>query len=162
MDGVDIMIKEEILRQLETFDEEELQAALQAANAVRKTKNEGLYFLHHFLQQDRVESEPQHFGVSIPVTNLVMNPLQMAHGGVIAWLADNAMGFASFMEKGRPGVTLDLNVRYHKSGKGKQLNAVGVVVSSGALFNSMKTEVRDETGVLVATASGTFYHRQTK
>ena len=153
------MSKEELLNQLQDFDEAELQVALQAATALRKTKTEGLYFLHHFLQEDRVQDENNNHGVTIPISPLVMNPINMVHGGVTALLADNAMGFASFMEKQRPGVTLDLNVHYHKPGRGQQLRAIGEIVSVGALFNSMRTEVRDETGILVATATGTFYHR---
>ena len=151
-----------MLSQLENFDVEELQAALQAATAVRKSKSGELYFLHHFFQEDRFEDGIGGYGVKIPVTSLVKNPLGMVHGGVTAFLADNAMGFASFMEKRRAGVTLDLSVRYHKPGVGNWLTAVGEVVASGSQINSMRTEVRDETGVLVATANGTFYHRSIK
>ncbi len=156
------MSKEELLRHLADFNEDELQVAVQAAAAAKKSREDGFYFLHHFLQQDRFSTGDNDYGVKIPVTSLVMNPIDMVHGGVIAFLADNAMGFASHMEKNRPGVTLDLNVRYHKPGRGKQLTAIGEVVSSGSLFNSLRSEVRDETGMIVATATGAFYHRRPK
>ena len=156
------MTKEELLRQLADFNEEELEAAVQAAIAAKKAREEGFYFLHHFFQQDRFNEGINDYGVKIPINSLVMNPNDMVHGGVIAFLADNAMGFASYMEKKRPGVTLDLNVRYLKPGRGKQLTAIGEVVSSGSLFNSLRTDIMDETGMLVATATGAFYHRKPK
>lgn len=156
------MSKEELLRQLEDFAEDELEAALRAATALRKTKSKELYFLHYFFQEERIDDKENGFTVKLPIDTFVKNPLGMVHGGVTAFLVDNAMGFASFMEKGRPGVTLDLNIRYHKPGAGKWLVAKGEVVSSGSLMNSMRTEVRDDAAEIVATATGTFYHRLPK
>lgn len=156
------MTKEELLEMLSEFDGEDLQVALQAAHAARKTRAKGLYFLHHFFEERRFEAEEKGWGVKIPISSLVMNPGQMVHGGVTAFLADNAMGMASFMEKQRPGVTLDLSVRYHRPARGNHLTALGQVVSAGSLVNSMRAEIRDDTGLLVATSTGSFYHRKAK
>jgi uncharacterized protein (TIGR00369 family) len=153
------MTKEELLRKLTEFEQEDLAVALKAAQAAKCARTEGLYFLHYFFEEERVEESVGQSLVTIPVTELVMNQAKMLHGGVTAFICDNAMGMASYMEKGRPGVTLDLSVRYHKPGKGARLIARGVVVSAGSRINSARCEVRDEQGTLVATATGSFYHQ---
>ncbi|MCF8567206.1 PaaI family thioesterase [Alicyclobacillus tolerans] len=152
------MTKEELLEALEQFDSEDLTTALKAAEASRKTRRQGAYFLQNFFEETRVQGDERGTEITMPITPLVMNPGHMAHGGVIAFLCDNAMGMASFMEKQRPGVTMDLTVRYHKPLRGSFATARGEVVSSGSRINSTRCECRDETGTLVATATGSFYH----
>ncbi|MDN4595167.1 PaaI family thioesterase [Polycladomyces subterraneus] len=153
------MTKEELLQKLAEFEQEDLSVALKAAQAAKRARTEGFYFLHYFFEEERIEESVGQSLVTIPVTELVMNPAKMLHGGVTAFICDNVMGMASYMEKGRSGVTLDLSVRYHKPGKGARLIARGEVVSAGSRINSARCEVRDEQGSLIATATGSFYHR---
>lgn len=154
----DTMTKEEMLLELREMKEEDLEMALRAARASRKTREEGLYFLHHFIGEEReiVGNKPK---ISIPLFDALNNPLGIAHGGVIAFLADNAMGYASSLASQRWGVTVDMHIRYHRPGVGERLIAIGEVVSQGKTFNSTRTEVRNEQDKLVATATGTFYFR---
>ncbi|MCL6515932.1 PaaI family thioesterase [Alicyclobacillus sp.] len=156
------MTRQELLAELARLSDEDLAVALQAGRAREKARQRGTYFLHHFLQERRVEGEDGRAVITIPVSDLVMNPGGMVHGGITALLCDNAMGMASYMEKRRPGVTVEMTVRYHRPGRGDRLVASGEVLSAGALLNSARCEVRDEDGTLVATATGTFYHRQSR
>lgn len=167
----------ELLSQLAQYGEEDLRMALRAANAQKQTREEGLYFLHYFFGEDRVgvdesghpvtlpmdadgamEPTGKVATISIPIDETIMNPGQMVHGGVTALLCDNVMGMASFMSAGRPGVTLEMTVRYHMPGRGNQLIGQGEVVHAGGQINSTRCEVRDDQGNLVATATGSFYH----
>ncbi|QSO52589.1 PaaI family thioesterase [Alicyclobacillus curvatus] len=154
----DEVTKDELLNQLGTYTEEDLELALRAADAQKRTREEGLYFLHYFLGEDRVKTDDHEASIVMPIAPMVMNPGNMVHGGVTALLCDNAMGMASYLSAQRPGVTLDMSVRYHLPGRGGQLTARGEVVHKGGQINSTRCEVRDDVGRLVATATGSFYH----
>ncbi|MBX6352514.1 MAG: PaaI family thioesterase [Thermoflavifilum sp.] len=156
---VETLDRAALLAELSEADDEALRLAVQAARAVQQTRH-GFYFLHHFFEEGRDLSDPRRPVVTLPVTPWLMNPGGMVHGGVTAFLCDNAMGMASALEKGRPGVTLEMSVRYHKPGRGERLIATGELVHAGSLLNSARCEVRDEHGTLIASASGTFYHRR--
>jgi uncharacterized protein (TIGR00369 family) len=153
------MTKEQLLQELSNFEEEDLEIALKAARASKRKREDQFYFLHYFFEEQR-EDDGDIAYITMPIHEITLNPLQMVHGGVTAFLCDNAMGYASYMKTQRPGVTLDMSVRYHKPGRGNYLKAMAQVVSHGSQINSTRCEVRDETGTLVATATGTFYHKR--
>lgn len=158
--------RDELLRMLEQYGVEDLRVALKAAQASRQTRDGDSYFLHHFLGQSRDfsltadEQGASGSKVSIPISPLWMNQVGMVHGGVTALLCDNAMGMASYLHAQKPGVTLEMSVRYHMPGRGEMLTAEGYVVHAGSQLNSTRSEVRDNLGNLVASATGTFYHRK--
>ncbi|MGE3955843.1 MAG: PaaI family thioesterase [Vicinamibacterales bacterium] len=54
-----------------------------------------------------------------------------AHGGVISYLADNALTFAGAMALGRPVVTAEFKINFVRPGAGDLLLARASVVSSG-------------------------------
>ncbi|UOF89446.1 PaaI family thioesterase [Fodinisporobacter ferrooxydans] len=155
------LTREEMLQALQEFETEDLEKALQAAQASKLAREEQFYFLHYFLQEERIEDTENNQAVlTIPITDMTLNPIQMVHGGVTALLCDNAMGYASFLKAKRSGVTLNLNVQYHKPGLGKYLIAKADVIAEGSQMNGTRCEVRNETGTLVASATATFYHRK--
>jgi uncharacterized protein (TIGR00369 family) len=153
------MSKEELLQELANFDQSDLEIALKAARASKLEREEGFYFLHYFFEEDR-DTDSNEAIITMPIQPIIHNPLHMVHGGVTAFLCDNVMGYASLMEAQRPGVTLEMSVRYHKPGRGKYLRARAEVVSKGSQLNSTVCQVRDDNGTLIATASGTFYHKK--
>jgi acyl-CoA thioesterase len=150
--------REQMLQELQSMTEDELAIALKAGRAARKTKEEGFYFLHHFFDQQRGldGDKPQ---ITMPLYDYMKNPLGIAHGGVTAFLADNVMGFASYMASRKWSVTVDMHMRYHKPARGEKLIATGDILSKGATFNTTRADIRDETGTLVASATGMFYFR---
>jgi len=78
------------------------------------------------------------------------------HGGAIATLIDNAGWFAAAAGYPTWIVSVEVHVRYHE-GAGKQaLRALGSVVRAGKRITSTHMEVRNASGVLVATGSGSF------
>jgi len=85
----------------------------------------------------------------------------IAHGGVIASLLDTAMGIAvaTKMPPGCFTVTAQLNVNFIRPAwKGENLDIQGTVRHSGQTTAVAQAEVRTESGLLVATSSGTFSH----
>jgi acyl-CoA thioesterase len=157
------MKREEMLGLLARCSDEELAVAVRAASAQRKANAGDLYFLHHFYGERLVEAGvvgAGEFALELPIAPPLLNPAGIVHGGVIATLCDDVMGFASHSTIGRPGVTLDMTVRYHKPGRGSALIATARIVSAARLLQSAECTVHDDHGRIVATASGAFYHRQ--
>lgn len=83
----------------------------------------------------------------------------IAHGGVIASLLDTAMGVAvstKVPERCFP-VTAQLNVNFIRPAwDGENLHIEGKVQHSGRTTAVAQGEIRTDSGVLVATSSGTF------
>lgn len=82
-----------------------------------------------------------------------------AHGGVISYLADNALTFAGGLALGDMVLTSEYKIHYVKPGQGRRLIARAEVVSAGrsqAVCRCDVFAVDDDGGeVLCATALGT-------
>lgn len=159
MTAFDAKTKASLLAELAEFNEVDLEMALRAAKSSKQARgNElGSYFLANFLGERRTVEGGQ-ATLTLGVQDWMMNPGDILHGGVTAFLCDNTLGMASFLQQQRPGVTVDLNVRYHLPVTKGIITGRGEVVSAGSRINSARGEVYDDSGRLVATATGTFYH----
>ena len=82
--------------------------------------------------------------------------LNDVHGGAIATLIDNAGWFAAAACYPTWIVSVEFQVRYHEPAGREALRAVGRVVRAGKRITSAEMEVRNRSGVLVATGAGSF------
>jgi uncharacterized protein (TIGR00369 family) len=85
----------------------------------------------------------------------------VVHGGVISYLADNALTFAGGSLIG-DAVTLEYKVNYLRAAKGGRLSAKASVVSSTNNLAICKCEVydgRDGDEILCAVAQGTIWKK---
>jgi uncharacterized protein (TIGR00369 family) len=82
-----------------------------------------------------------------------LNQLGIVHGGLLATLADVAMGSAARHAAGRAVMTLDMQVAFLNPGRGTLL-AEGRVVRPGRSVMFTEAEIRDEAGELVVRATG--------
>ncbi len=82
----------------------------------------------------------------------------LAHGGVLATLADASMGLAvrSAVETGRRHVTVDMNVHYLRPVTRGRIVATGRAVRVGREIAYAETEIVDRRGKTLARASGTY------
>ncbi|MIL10252.1 PaaI family thioesterase, partial [Salmonella enterica subsp. enterica] len=84
-----------------------------------------------------------------------------AHGGVLAYLADNALTYAGGSVLGANCVTLEMKINYLKPGKGARLVARARVAGSGAKQAVCQCDVfaLDAVGkeTLCAIAQGTIW-----
>jgi len=81
-----------------------------------------------------------------------------AHGGVIAYLADNALTFAGGTALGGSALTLEMKINYLRPGQGERLVARAEVLGAGkrqAVCTCKVYAVRDGAEVLIAAAQGT-------
>lgn len=87
-----------------------------------------------------------------------MNPLNMAHGGLIFTLCDVAAGVA-VRTGGRITVSLDSSIHFLRAAKDTpKLVAHGRVVKEGRTTGLAVAEVFNAEGVLLATADVTVYY----
>lgn len=88
------------------------------------------------------------------------NRAGLPHGGVYAALLDAALGSSGcYIGKDddfRPGVTLNLNISYLAAARGTRIIAEGRRIGGGRSIFFSEGQIIDETGTVLATASGTF------
>lgn len=85
------------------------------------------------------------------------NPMGTLHGGVLAAIADAAMGVAymSSLGEGETFTTLELKINFLKPVWNARLRAVGNIVKKGRTISLVECDITDEKGHLVARASST-------
>ncbi|PLS20396.1 PaaI family thioesterase [Neptunicoccus cionae] len=101
--------------------------------------------------------------IEMPLETKHGNRYGLPHGGVHASLLDTAMGFAGSYT-GDPDapqlvMTLSMTVQYLSRPKGKLLIAKGWRTGGGRKTYFADAELSDETGELIAKATGTFRYR---
>jgi len=85
------------------------------------------------------------------------NPMGTLHGGVLADIADAAMGmaYAALLDEGETFTTLELKINFTKPVWTGKLRAEGRVVSAGRTVGLVECDVRDAKDRLVAHATST-------
>ncbi len=78
------------------------------------------------------------------------------HGGAIAAMVDNAGWFAAAVRYPTWIVSIEFQVRYHEAAGREPLTATGTILRAGKRITQTAMEVRNRSGVLVATGSGSF------
>lgn len=96
--------------------------------------------------------------VEVALTQDAMNPLGIAHGGLIFSLCDVATGVAA-RTGGRITVTLDSSIHFLRSAKDTQkIVAHARVVKEGRTTGLVTAEVFNDDGVLLANADVMVYY----
>lgn len=98
----------------------------------------------------------------VPLTDDLRNaPGAPAHGGVLSFLVDAAIGgaLATLHEQAAGGVgqaTLDLNITFLGAARGEAVIAEGRILRRGGTIAFGEAELRDEGGELVAKGRATY------
>ncbi|WP_071459329.1 PaaI family thioesterase [Bacillus massilinigeriensis] len=97
--------------------------------------------------------------ITIPISSLVHNNLNIVHGGIIATLADSAMGILAneVLETGYAAVTTQLNTHYLAPGNGESLSCTARFLHKGSKTMVLEAEVFREDGKKAAFATGSFF-----
>lgn len=110
----------------------------------------------HLIGADLTSIAPGRITVGLPLAQQHQQQRGFAHGGLVATLADLAMGFAAVtLVPDKYGVvTAELKISYLHPGVGQQLKTVGWVLKAGRRLHFCEAEVWcDE--LLIAKASAT-------
>ncbi|MFF2752366.1 PaaI family thioesterase [Psychrobacillus sp. NPDC058041] len=98
--------------------------------------------------------------VTLPVTPLSFNSFGMPHGGVIATLSDNAMGFLvnkNLSSEGKGAVTANMTIHFVKASTEKTLIATASYIHKGRQTVVMECTVTQPDGKKIAYATGSFF-----
>lgn len=104
--------------------------------------------------------EDDYCTVTLPVTPLSYNNFDMPHGGVIATLADNAMGFLvnkDLFPEGKGAVTTNMTVHYVRAATEKMLLATATYIHKGRQTLVLECTVTQPDGKKIAYATGSFF-----
>ena len=107
-----------------------------------------------------IEVHPGYARSAIPITDETVNIYQMAHGGAIFSVADQACEAAgnSF---GEPAVALQHNIHFLAAGKsGDFLEATARITSRSNRIGLIEFEVRNQEGLLLAIGQQLIYFKK--
>jgi uncharacterized protein (TIGR00369 family) len=101
--------------------------------------------------------QPGQASIEFEATERHANPMGTLHGGVLAAIADAAMGMAylSTLGEGESFTTLEMKINFLKPVWRARLHAAGKVVKAGRTVGLVECDVTDDEGRLVARASST-------
>lgn len=105
-----------------------------------------------------VRAAPGEVEVALDAEAHHQNLLGIVHGGMMATVADTAMGLAmrTKLEPGTTQVTGTLHITYLRPGRAGTITGLGRVVKSGHTMGAAEADIRDERGRLLARAEATF------
>ncbi len=90
--------------------------------------------------------------VKLAIDQRFHNPMGRVHGGVIAALADAAMGiaFGRTLDPDQDFSTIDLHIHFMRPVRTRQLTATGLMVQRGLQIGFMQCEIVDDRGRIIA------------
>lgn len=100
--------------------------------------------------------------ISCPITDIMLNPTGVVHGGVYTFISDTAMGHLNFRFKDAPYVTLELKTSYFRAVSSGKMIATARYVKEGHQVSYMECEVKNEEGKLLCKTTATFYRFEKK
>jgi uncharacterized protein (TIGR00369 family) len=113
---------------------------------------------HASLGIEALEASEGRVRLALETTDAEKNLQGTIHGGILATLADTAMGLAvrTAIDPGRPHVTIDMTVHYLRPASPGRIEATGTVVRAGSQIAYAEADVVGPGGTLLARASGTY------
>ncbi len=114
--------------------------------------------LRRFLGMDIEDVEPGHAIARLEVSEDLLNPNGVVHGGVLFTMVDTAMGKATMtlLEEGQLCASIEIQMRFLRPIRVGQLEADTTVIQRGRKIVHLESRIRDTDGALVATGAGTF------
>ncbi len=144
---------------LQESNEEDEEVLVHLLNGLRE-KQQGIHRRYINAALHMVgKFEPEVSEVRIPITPVIHNTIKVPHGGIIATIADAAMGglASRSVPDGYNVVTTNMNVSYIATTTNKELIARGRFVHKGRQTLVMECDIEDETGRKLAIATGSFF-----
>jgi uncharacterized protein (TIGR00369 family) len=95
---------------------------------------------------------------AVDVTPALHNPNGVVHGAVLFAMVDTAMGAAtmSSLDEGLACASIEVHLRFLRAVSSGRLTAESTVIKGGRRIVQLDSRVTDDTGQLVASASGSF------
>lgn len=118
-----------------------------------------LFRKNHFMSRLGVEVREDNgsFIAEVDITEGHLNPYGMVHGGMLYALADSVVGLAVRALGNKKAVTLNADFNYLSNVSSGKIIATAEKIRAGRTIAVMNSEVRSETGKLLATGTFTYY-----
>jgi uncharacterized protein (TIGR00369 family) len=139
------------------MDKQEFMARVENAYDTYDLKAESIFMFKLLQFQFDYDEEARTCTITCPVTDIMLNPSGIVHGGIFTFIADTAMGHLNFHFKDAPYVSLELKTSFYKAAATGTLTATSRYVKEGYKVSFMEAEVKNEHGELLCRTSGTFY-----
>lgn len=124
-------------------------------NAVETSESDyGKYFLSKLFDLD-VSYTENTCTVEFDIEDFMYNPMEVLHGGVIAFVLDVSMGHLCKKVIGA-AVTVEMKVQYMKAVKTGKLTSTAMFLRKGKNISFLESKMIDADGNIVAFATGTF------
>ncbi len=146
----------------EQVDKQEFMKRAEYAFDTFQLKPENIFMFKLLNFEFEYDDEARTCTVSCPVTDLMLNPSGIVHGGILTFLADTSMGHLNFRLKDAPYISLELKTSFFKATASGKLVATGRYIKEGHKVCFMESEVRNEKGELLCKTTGTFYRFEKK
>ena len=119
---------------------------------------------YHWAGIELVDASPGHAEVAFEAGPEHVNLQGLIHGGLLATLADTAMGLAvrTVLDAGRRHVTVQLSIEFLAPGKQGRIIARGRTIKVGRQLGFAEADVVDDRGRVLARAHSTLSVTATK
>ncbi len=155
------MTHEQIYREIQDLTNKEREVVFKLIQAAKRRRSSPLAFIEELMNFSYVgkDEESNEYVHEMVITDELRNRYKMIHGGITATFIDTAMGSTVFIVGGEnsKAVTLDLNIRFLAPGKEGKLTARTQVTRRGRTIVVLETKVKDDSGTMIATSSGTYF-----
>lgn len=113
---------------------------------------------HRWAGIELIRAEPGEVEIALRAEDHHLNLLGTVHGGMLATVADTAMGLAmrTRMDPGSNYVTAQLDLHYLAPGRTGRIVGIGRAVKSGGQMGYAEADVLGEGNSLLARATATF------
>ncbi|MCR6097032.1 PaaI family thioesterase [Salipaludibacillus agaradhaerens] len=93
----------------------------------------------------------------VPITDVMYNQLGYIHGGIMAYIADTAMGHLCAAFNNEPSVTLELKTQFIKTATSGTLTAKASFIKKGGHVQFVECTIHNDKAQLLNKITGTFY-----
>ncbi|MBT2654241.1 PaaI family thioesterase [Bacillus sp. ISL-18] len=156
-------MKEELRHLLESIlqkgSEEDLGVIKQLLEGVQnKIKGNRRTYIDGILHME-TSFENECYEITIPISPVIHNNLNIVHGGITATVLDTSMGVLvnRLVPEGYGAVTNQLNIHYIAPGIGETLRCKAEVIHKGTKTMVISGEAFRSDGKKIAYATGTFF-----
>lgn len=123
---------------------------------------ESIFLFKLFQFEFDYDEEERTCTITCPITDFMLNPGGIVHGGVYTFIADTAMGHLNFHFQDATYVTLEFKTSFFKATSTGSIVATARYIKEGYKVCYMECEVRNEEGDLLCKTSATFYRYSKK
>ncbi|MCR1832823.1 PaaI family thioesterase [Oceanobacillus caeni] len=142
------------------MEKKEFMGLVEKAFDERNFNPESIFLFKLFQFDFQYDDENRTCTITCPISEVMLNPSGIVHGGVYTFLTDTAMGHLNFRLKDAPYVSLELKTSYFKAASTGNITATARYTKEGYKVCFMECEVHNEEGDLLCKTSGTFYRYQ--